>query len=114
MPLEEREAMSLYSKIPHKENVTYSLVPGEGGDQHWLVRFIEGPFAETVIQFGAIKLLPEEGGKISFNFFVESSPDPNLTSEDVDLQLWSGDVLEAVLRQSLEEGSAQIFEDPEQ
>ena len=68
------------SKIPHKENVTYSLVPGESGDQHWLVRFTEGPFAETVIQYGAIKLIPEDDGKISFNFFVESSPDPNLTS----------------------------------
>jgi len=113
LPLEERATMSLYSKIPHKENVTYSLVPGESGDQHWLVRLTEGPFAETVIQYGAIKLVPEENGKISFNFFVESSPDPNLTSEDVDLQLWSGDVLEEILRQSLEEGSAQIFEEPD-
>ena len=114
LPSEERATMSLYSKIPHKENVTYSLVPGESGDQHWLVRFTEGPFAETVIQYGAIKLVPEDEGKISFNFFVESSPDPNLTSEDVDLQLWSGDVLEEILRQSLEEGSAQIFEEPAQ
>jgi hypothetical protein len=106
--------MSLYSKIQHKENVTYSLVPGESGDQHWLVRFTEGPFAETVIQYGAIKFVPEDEGKISFNFFVESSPDPNLTSEDVDLQLWSGDVLEEILRQSLQDGSAQIFEEPTQ
>lgn len=114
LPSEERATMSLYSKIQHKENVTYSLVPGESGDQHWLVRFTEGPFAETVIQYGAIKLVPEDEGKISFNFFVESSPDPNLTSEDVDLQLWSGDVLEEILRQSLQDGSAQIFEEPTQ
>lgn len=114
LPSEERATMSLYSKIQHKENVTYSLVPGESGDQHWLVRFTEGPFAETVIQYGAIKLIPEDEGKISFNFFVESSPDPNLTSEDVDLQLWSGDVLEEILRQSLQDGSAQIFEEPTQ
>jgi len=103
--------MSLYSKIPHKENETYQLVPGTSGDQHWLVRFTEGPFSETVVQYGTIKLIPEEDGKISFNFFVESSPDPDLNSENIDLQLWAGDVLEAILKQSLEEGSAQLFEE---
>lgn len=115
--------MSLYSKIPHKENVTYQLVPGEGGDQHWLVRLLEGPFNETVLQYGAISLANDKGEDVedndenaylNFNFFVESSPDENLTSEDVDLQMWAGDVLEEILRDAVENKTAVISESGEQ
>lgn len=102
--------MSLHSPIPHKENETYVLVPGGDGDQHWLVRFLEGPFAETVIQFGAITFNEEDKGSMSFNFFVDSSPDSELTSEDVDLQLWAGDVLQEILRDAVETGSAVLKE----
>jgi hypothetical protein len=100
----------LYSPIPHKENETYVLVPGGDGDQHWLVRFLEGPFAETVIQFGSISVNEEAQGNMSFNFFVESSPDTELTSENVDLQLWAGDVLQEILREAIETGSAVMKE----
>lgn len=102
--------MSLYSKIPHKENETYALVPGGDGDQHWLVRFLEGPFAETVIQFGSITVNEEDEDTMSFNFFVESSPDSELTSENVDLQLWAGDVLQEIIREAIESGSAVLKE----
>jgi hypothetical protein len=102
--------MSLYSPIPHKENETYVLVPGGDGDQHWLVRFLEGPFAETVIQFGSISVNEEAQDSMSFNFFVESSPDTELTSENVDLQLWAGDVLQEILREAIETGSAVMKE----
>jgi hypothetical protein len=86
------------------------LVPGGDGDQHWLVRFLEGPFAETVIQFGSISVNEEAQGNMSFNFFVESSPDTELTSENVDLQLWAGDVLQEILREAIETGSAVMKE----
>tara|TARA_Y100000385_G_scaffold275548_1_gene320054 strand:+ start:227 stop:496 length:270 start_codon:yes stop_codon:yes gene_type:complete len=86
------------------------LVPGGDGDQHWLVRFLEGPFAETVIQFGSISVNEEAQGSMSFNFFVESSPDTELTSENVDLQLWAGDVLQEILREAIETGSAVMKE----
>ena len=102
--------MSLYPPIPHKENETYVLVPGGDGDQHWLVRFLEGPFAETVIQFGSISVNEEAQDSMSFNFFVESSPDTELTSENVDLQLWAGDVLQEILREAIETGSAVMKE----
>jgi len=101
--------MSLYSPIPHKENETYALVPGGDGDQHWLVRFLEGPFAETVIQYGSISVNGKEDG-MTFNFFVESSPDSELTSENVDLQLWAGDVLQEILREAIDTGSAVLEE----
>jgi hypothetical protein len=96
--------------MKHKENQTYQLVPGEEGDQHWLVRFLEGPYAETVIQYGSISVNDEEEGTMSFNFFVESSPDSELTSEDVDLQLWAGDVLQEILREAIMDGSAVLQE----
>lgn len=96
--------------MKHKENQTYQLVPGEEGDQHWLVRFLEGPYAETVIQYGSISVNDEEEGIMSFNFFVESSPDSELTSEDVDLQLWAGDVLQEILREAIMDGSAVLQE----
>jgi hypothetical protein len=47
---------------------------------------------------------------MSFNFFVESSPDTELTSENVDLQLWAGDVLQEILREAIETGSAVMKE----
>ena len=96
--------------MKHKENETYQLVPGGDGDQHWLVRFLEGPFAETVIQFGSITFNEESEGILSFNFFVDSSPNSELTSEDVDLQLWAGDVLQEILRDAVETGSAVLKE----
>ena len=102
--------MSLYSKIQHKENETYQLVPGDAGDQHWLVRFLEGPFAETVIQFGAISVNEEDEGSMSFNFFIESSPDSELNVDNVDLQLWAGDVLQEILREAIMSGSAVLEE----
>ena len=88
--------------MKHKENATYQLVPGNEGDQHWLVRFLEGPYAETVIQFGSISVNEEAEGTMSFNFFVESSPDSELTPDNVDLQLWAGDVLHEIIRDAIE------------
>lgn len=114
--------MSLYSSIPHKENVTYQLIPGNAGDQHWQVRLLEGPFNETVIQYGTISLANDKGTDVedgdedaylNFDFFVESSPDENLTSEDVDLQMWAGDVLQQILKDAVENYSAVITESDE-
>lgn len=96
--------------MKHKENETYQLVPGGDGDQHWLVRFLEGPFAETVIQFGAITVNDTDEGIMNFNFFVESSPDSELTSEDVDLQIWAGDVLQEIIRDAIETNTAVLKE----
>ena len=50
---------------------------------------------------------------MNFNFFVESSPDSELTSEDVGLQEWAGDVLQEILRQGIEDGSTQMTDKEE-
>ena len=52
----------------------------------------------------------EDKGSMKFNFFVDTSPDSELTSENVDLQLWAGDVLQEILREAVESGSVKLEE----
>lgn len=99
--------------MKHKENKTYQFVPGDHDDQQWLVRFLEGEFAETVIQYGAISVNEESEGMMTFNFIISSSPDSELTAENVDLQLYAGDVLQEIIRDAIENDSA-IFKEREQ
>ena len=81
----------------------YELVPSDEDEQAWNVRLLTGPFNETVLRFGAISL--NEEGVMTFNFHVVSSPDPELTTEMVDLQEYAGDVLQAIIRDGMETGS---------
>ena len=67
------------------EGVHFELIPSHEHEQAWNIRILVGQFVETVIQYGAIRF-NEIPGNMSFNFFVVSSPDENLTSEDLDLQ----------------------------
>jgi hypothetical protein len=98
------------NRLKHDENVTYQLVPGDQGDQHWLVRFLEGPFPETVIQYGAISFNEAAENMMSFNFFIESSPDPDLSIDNVELQEFAGDVLQEIIRKGIEDNSV-VMED---
>ena len=88
--------------MKHSENKTYSLIPGDDGDQHWKIRFLEGPYSETVIQYGAISIDGKDDVIMTFNFLIESSPDEDLTVDDIDLQLWAGDVLQEIIRDAIE------------
>lgn len=96
--------------MKHKENKTYQFIPGEADEQQWLVRFLEGPYNETVVQYGAISVNDVEQGVMSFNFDIIESPDSELTTEDVDLQLWAGDILQEIIREAIEDGSAILRE----
>jgi hypothetical protein len=77
-----------------KENEDYELIPGEG--ENWDVRLLEGPFPETVVAFNQLKVSDDEE-YLSFNFDLVSSPDEELTEENVDLQQHLADVLNAIL-----------------
>ena len=81
----------------------YELVPSDEDEQAWNVRLLTGMFIETVLRFGAISL--NEEGIMSFNFHIVSSPDPNLTTESVELQEYAGDLLQAIIRDGMETGS---------
>ena len=87
-------------KIPgmYLENKEYELIPGD--DDHWHIRIKEGEFIESVVSFGSIKM-SEVDDKLSFNFFLHSSPDPDLTVDNVELQRVMGKILESVLIDNL-------------
>ena len=80
------------------ENKEYELIPGD--DDHWHIRIKEGEFIESVVSFGSIKM-NEVDDKLSFNFFLHSSPDPDLTVDNVELQRVMGKILESVLIDNL-------------
>ena len=84
-----------------KENVDYELIPGSG--ENWDVRLLKGPFIETVISFNELRISEDEE-YLRFDFSLVSSPDLELTEEDLDLQEHVGDVLGSIL----EHASARI------
>lgn len=91
------------------ENVDYELIPSD--EDGWGIRILKGDFIETVFSFGALKVDgTEDEPMMSFDFAVISSPDSDLTSEDIDLQLVVGDILLAVLESSISDDSVEVRE----
>jgi len=80
----------------------YELVPAPEDEQAWAVRVLSGDYVETVLRFGTIKA---NKGVLNFDFAVISSPDPDLTTEDISLQEYAGDLLQAIIRDGIESGS---------
>ena len=85
------------------ENVDYMMIPAtmmiEENEAAWDVRIMQGQFVETIIRFGNIKFGDDE--LLHFNFIVVSSPDPDLTSENEELQQFAGSVLINLLEQAI-------------
>jgi hypothetical protein len=88
----------------------YELIPAEDDEQAWAVRILSGDFVETVIRYGAISFNEIEEGMMTFNFAVISSPDPELTTENVELQNYVGDLLQAIIRDGIQSGSVMTKE----
>jgi hypothetical protein len=63
-----------------------------------------------VIQYGAISFNEAAENMMSFNFFIESSPDPDLSIDNVELQEFAGDVLQEIIRKGIEDNSV-VMED---
>ena len=89
-------------KIPNmlEENIDYELIPAAG--EHWHVRIKQGEFIECTVSFGAIKV-DEVGDKLNFDFTLHSTPDPELTVDNLDLQRYVGKVLESVMITNINE-----------
>ena len=83
-----------------EENVQYELIPGD--NDHWHIRIKEGEFIESVISFGKISL-EEDSPILSFDLTLESSPDEELTSDNIDLQKYAGKILESIIVNNLNE-----------
>lgn len=76
-----------------EENTHYELVPGDS--DHWHIRIKEGDFIESVISFGNIAV--SEKDQLSFNFTLHSSPDDDLTVDNVEFQKYAGKILEGIM-----------------
>jgi len=101
--------MNNYEKL--EENVHYQLIPAEDTDnpQAWDIRILEGDYIETVIRFGNVAL-NEEKGCLTFNFKLISSPDDELTEENLFLQQFAGMILENIMEKAIKDGSAVLKE----
>jgi len=90
------------------ENVHYDIIPAENDEHGWHIRINE-EFPETVISFGAIEYtgedLDDDEGYLSFNFAIVSSPDPDLTTEDLTLQEYCGRILNSILEKAITDGT---------
>lgn len=89
------------------EGQDYELIMPENDDKFWACRILTGQFNETVIKFGAIAL-NEVQGEMNFNFFVESSPDIEATTENEDLQIVAQQILMSVIDICLQEGHYEL------
>jgi len=77
-----------------KENTDYEIIPDMNDDKSWNVRILTGAFTETVIKYGVVKFNDED---MTFNFDIISSPDNDLTTDNVDLQKYAGNMLEKII-----------------
>jgi hypothetical protein len=87
------------------EGIHYELIPVEEheNDQAWAIRILRGDFVETVLRYGNISF----DGKnecLRFNFMVSYSPEPNLTPDNIPLQMLAGEILEDILEKAYNEG----------
>lgn len=87
------------------EGVDYELVPVEDSpnEQAWAVRILSGPYTESVIRYGNVGFNGDE--HMTFNFGLDYSPDPDLTTEDVDFQDHVGTILLDIIERAIADGS---------
>ena len=85
------------------EGIHFNIIPAPDDPKAWHIRIME-EYPETVIQFGAV----EFDGKtdmLHFDMEIISSPDPDLTTEDLTFQEYCARILSEVIEISLQDGS---------
>lgn len=85
------------------EGIHFDIIPAQDNEYAWHVRINE-EYPETIIQFGAV----EFDGKtdmLHFNMDIISSPDPDLTTDDLTFQEYCARILSEVIELSLEDGT---------
>lgn len=92
-----------------EENKDYELIPQEE-TEGWDVRLID-KYPETVIRFGNIRMDGRKGDPIiKYGFKLVSTPDPDLNKSDEIFQNYIGDILFAIMKRGIEEGTLQSRE----
>lgn len=92
-----------------KENEDYELVPLDDDPDAWGVRIMSGQFIETVILFDAIGFNKVKDN-LTFSFNVYSSPDSELTPDNIELQNHCTKLLESIIMTGIEDGTVQLKE----
>lgn len=91
------------------EGIHYTLEPtDDDNEQGWNIRINEH-FPETVVRFGNVGF-DDETACLTFNFVLLSSPDPELSEENVELQQCVGDILENVLENAINDNALVVNE----
>ena len=93
-----------------RENEDFALVPLDNDPDGWGVRFLNGPFVETVVQYGTVTFDGKEGC-MKFNYDIISSPDPELTTENLKLVQHATKVLCAVIVDNYENEALKVTEE---
>jgi len=91
------------------EGTDYELIPLDTDVEAWGIRIQTGTFNETVLQFGAISF-NEVQDCLTFNFDVVSSPDPDLSKENQELQEYAGLLLQSVIYEGVKDGTVELEE----
>jgi hypothetical protein len=84
------------------EDVHYKIIPADN-PHGWDIRLLE-EHPETVIAFDVIELV-EGKEEISFNFRIVSTPDTDLTVDDLTLQEYCGRILTSLLQVAVSDGT---------
>ena len=90
-----------------KENEDYELVAIEDDVDAWGVRITSGMFVETIIKFGAIGF-NQVKDNLTYNFEVYSSPDSELSPDNLDLQEHCTKLLESIIISGIEDGTVEL------
>ena len=92
------------------EGIDYELIPSSvQNEQVWWIRILRGPFVETVVQFGNVRVNGKQE-QIHFNFSIIESPIDNINSDDPELQNWCGSVLHDVLDKHIANNAVEMKE----
>lgn len=93
------------------ENKDYEIIPSHEDEQAWNVRILTGNYTETVIKYGTVAFNKIKG-HMSYDFFIVSTPDEKLTTNDSCFQDYAGAILENIMARGIEEGSVLAREIP--
>lgn len=75
------------------ENQDYELIPNE--EDSWNIRIITGEYIETVFSFQTLKF-DSKKEELTFSVEIVYTPDPDLTTDDVEFQRCAGDILYSI------------------
>ena len=93
------------------ENKDYQLTISDQ-DDHWNIRILNGDYVETVFKFGSIAV-NEDNESMTFNLDIVSSPDADLTVDDIDFQKYCGNILQSIIINALERAEDYEFQSEE-